>query len=125
LNDPGFDWRVLVIGGRAVTAMRRVSAHWVHNVAQGARCEPAPLDEPASPRWPKTPRGTLADGLRRHRHPARARPAAAAGARGQRRCGLAGAAARDAVQHRRAHWSTTCSTAACRQPGAAVSGAQV
>jgi len=41
--EPGFDWRVLVIGGRAVTAMRRVSAHWVHNVAQGARCQPAPL----------------------------------------------------------------------------------
>ena len=34
---PGFDWRVLVIGGRAVTAMRRVSTHWIHNVAQGAR----------------------------------------------------------------------------------------
>lgn len=40
---PGFDWRVLVIGGHAVTAMRRVSEHWVHNVAQGARCEPAAL----------------------------------------------------------------------------------
>ena len=40
---PGFDWRVLVVGGRAATAMRRVSAHWVHNVAQGARCEPALL----------------------------------------------------------------------------------
>jgi len=40
-TDPGFDWRVLVIGGRAVAAMRRVSAHWIHNVAQGARCEPA------------------------------------------------------------------------------------
>jgi tetrahydromethanopterin:alpha-L-glutamate ligase len=38
-RQPGFDWRVLVVGGRAVTAMRRVSAHWVHNVAQGARCE--------------------------------------------------------------------------------------
>jgi tetrahydromethanopterin:alpha-L-glutamate ligase len=38
LTRPGFDWRVLVVGGRAVTAMRRVSAHWVHNVAQGARC---------------------------------------------------------------------------------------
>ena len=38
--SPGFDWRVLVVGGRAITAMRRVSAHWVHNVAQGARCEP-------------------------------------------------------------------------------------
>jgi RimK family alpha-L-glutamate ligase len=46
LTQPGFDWRVLVVGGRAVTAMRRVSAHWVHNVAQGARCEPAMLDAP-------------------------------------------------------------------------------
>ncbi|HEY6513115.1 MAG TPA: RimK family alpha-L-glutamate ligase [Burkholderiaceae bacterium] len=43
LGEPGFDWRVLVVGGRARTAMRRVSTHWVHNVAQGARCEPAPL----------------------------------------------------------------------------------
>ena len=43
LTTPGFDWRVLVVGGRAVTAMRRVSTHWVHNVAQGARCEPAEL----------------------------------------------------------------------------------
>jgi len=43
LTTPGYDWRVLVIGGRAVTAMRRVSSHWVHNVAQGARCEAAPL----------------------------------------------------------------------------------
>jgi len=42
---PGFDWRVLVIGGRAVAAMRRVSSHWIHNVAQGARCEPAALDD--------------------------------------------------------------------------------
>jgi RimK family alpha-L-glutamate ligase len=44
-TEPGFDWRVLVIGGRAVTAMRRVGAGWIHNVAQGARCEPAPLTE--------------------------------------------------------------------------------
>lgn len=42
-TTPGFDWRVLVVGGHAVTAMRRVSEHWIHNVAQGARCEPAPL----------------------------------------------------------------------------------
>ena len=41
--SPGFDWRVLVVGGRAITAMRRVSSHWVHNMAQGARCEPAEL----------------------------------------------------------------------------------
>ena len=46
LTAPGFDWRVLVVGGRAVTAMRRVSAHWIHNVAQGACCEPAELTLP-------------------------------------------------------------------------------
>ena len=45
LAEPGFDWRVLVVGGQAVTAMRRVSAHWVHNVAQGAQCEPAELTQ--------------------------------------------------------------------------------
>ena len=46
LQSPGFDWRVLVVGGRALAAMRRVSEHWVHNVKQGARVEPAAL-EPA------------------------------------------------------------------------------
>jgi tetrahydromethanopterin:alpha-L-glutamate ligase len=39
VSKPGFDWRVLVIGGRAVSAMRRSSTHWIHNVAQGGRCE--------------------------------------------------------------------------------------
>ncbi|WP_119157340.1 ATP-grasp domain-containing protein [Caldimonas tepidiphila] len=43
MGAPGHDWRVMVIGGRAVAAMRRVSEHWVHNVAQGARCEAAAL----------------------------------------------------------------------------------
>ena len=43
LAAPGHDWRVLVVGGRAVAAMRRVSTHWVHNVARGARCEPQSL----------------------------------------------------------------------------------
>jgi tetrahydromethanopterin:alpha-L-glutamate ligase len=43
---PAFDWRVLVIGGRAVAAMRRVGGRgWIHNVARGARCEPAALDD--------------------------------------------------------------------------------
>jgi tetrahydromethanopterin:alpha-L-glutamate ligase len=42
-SQPGFDWRVLVVGGRARAAMRRVSTHWVHNVAQGARCVRAEL----------------------------------------------------------------------------------
>jgi tetrahydromethanopterin:alpha-L-glutamate ligase len=45
ITQPGFDWRVLVVGGRAVTAMRRISTHWIHNVAQGARCARAPLGE--------------------------------------------------------------------------------
>jgi RimK family alpha-L-glutamate ligase len=44
--EPGFDWRVLVVGGRAITAMRRVSRHWIHNVAQGARCEPQVMTRP-------------------------------------------------------------------------------
>ncbi|WP_233856067.1 ATP-grasp domain-containing protein [Paraburkholderia sp. HD33-4] len=44
---PGFDWRVLVIGGKAVAAMRRSGGKgWIHNVAQGARCEPAELTVP-------------------------------------------------------------------------------
>jgi RimK family alpha-L-glutamate ligase len=44
---PGFDWRVLVIGGRAVAAMRRVGGKgWIHNFARGAQCLPAELDEP-------------------------------------------------------------------------------
>ncbi len=45
-GDPGFDWRVLVVGGRARCAMRRISTHWVHNVAQGARCEAVLLTPP-------------------------------------------------------------------------------
>ncbi|HEX4509309.1 MAG TPA: RimK family alpha-L-glutamate ligase [Burkholderiaceae bacterium] len=49
LARPGHDWRVLVVGGRAVAAMRRVSEHWVHNVARGARCVPEPLDHGAGP----------------------------------------------------------------------------
>ena len=40
---PGFDWRVLVVGGRAVAAMRRVSRHWIHNIAQGASVAAAEL----------------------------------------------------------------------------------
>ena len=43
VEQPGFDWRVLVVGGRAVAAMRRVSEHWIHNLAQGARSLAAPL----------------------------------------------------------------------------------
>jgi tetrahydromethanopterin:alpha-L-glutamate ligase len=45
MAEPGHDWRVLVVGGRATAAMRRVSRDWVHNVSQGARCEPQALDD--------------------------------------------------------------------------------
>jgi tetrahydromethanopterin:alpha-L-glutamate ligase len=31
------DWRVLVVGGRSMAAMRRQSRHWVTNIAQGAK----------------------------------------------------------------------------------------
>jgi len=42
---PNRDWRVFVIGGRAVAAMERVSAHWITNRARGAQCVPAILDD--------------------------------------------------------------------------------
>lgn len=38
------DWRVFVIQGRAVAAMRRYGQTWLNNVAQGGRCEAAALD---------------------------------------------------------------------------------
>lgn len=39
------DWRVFVIGGRAVAAMQRRSSHWVTNRAQGAICEPVSIHD--------------------------------------------------------------------------------
>jgi tetrahydromethanopterin:alpha-L-glutamate ligase len=42
------DWRVFVIGGQAVAAMRRDGNTWVSNVAQGARGQAAVLDETMS-----------------------------------------------------------------------------
>lgn len=48
-SRPGHDWRVLVVGGRALAAMRRVSRHWVHNMAQGATAEAEPLDRGEGP----------------------------------------------------------------------------
>lgn len=38
------DYRVFVIGGEAIAAMVRRGADWIHNVAQGGRCEAAALD---------------------------------------------------------------------------------
>jgi RimK family alpha-L-glutamate ligase len=48
-TNPGHDVRVLVVGGRARAAMRRVGVDWVHNVARGARCLPQPLDTGPGP----------------------------------------------------------------------------
>ena len=38
------DWRVFVVGGRAVAAMIRHGDQWITNVGQGARCEGASPD---------------------------------------------------------------------------------
>lgn len=43
--DAPHDWRVFVIRNKAVAAMRRCGVTWLNNVAQGARCEPARLDD--------------------------------------------------------------------------------
>ena len=58
-REPGFDWRVLVVGGRAVAAMRRVSTHWIHNVAQGAKLRARRADAGAGRAWPSAPRDAL------------------------------------------------------------------
>jgi len=39
------DWRVLVVGGRAVAAMIRHGTGWITNVGQGARCEGTQVDD--------------------------------------------------------------------------------
>jgi tetrahydromethanopterin:alpha-L-glutamate ligase len=40
------DLRVMVVAGRAIAAMRRSSAHWITNRAQGAACSAVVLDTP-------------------------------------------------------------------------------
>lgn len=47
-GESPYDWRVFVINGKAVAAMRRLGLSWLNNVAQGARCELAQLDEDLS-----------------------------------------------------------------------------
>ncbi|MEW8049657.1 MAG: RimK family alpha-L-glutamate ligase [Candidatus Thiodiazotropha endolucinida] len=44
-NEGAHDWRVFVINGQAVAAMLRRGKGWISNVAQGARCHPAVLDQ--------------------------------------------------------------------------------
>ncbi len=38
------DWRILVIGGQAVAAMRREGEDWISNIANGGQGHPAPLE---------------------------------------------------------------------------------
>ncbi|MCB1800421.1 MAG: RimK family alpha-L-glutamate ligase [Gammaproteobacteria bacterium] len=42
--DGASDWRVFVVGGHAIAAMRRTAPGWLANVAQGGRCHPAVAD---------------------------------------------------------------------------------
>ena len=42
-DNTGRDWRVLVIADRAITAMERISDHWITNRARGGKCFPAVL----------------------------------------------------------------------------------
>jgi tetrahydromethanopterin:alpha-L-glutamate ligase len=44
-GESSHDFRVFVIAGKAVAAMRRCGVTWLNNVHQGARCEPVMLDE--------------------------------------------------------------------------------
>jgi RimK family alpha-L-glutamate ligase len=44
-SDDAHDWRVFVINGQAVAAMLRRGEGWISNLAQGAQCHPAVLDQ--------------------------------------------------------------------------------
>ncbi len=44
-HDKPHDWRVFVINRKAVAALRRIGRNWISNVANGARCEAAVLDD--------------------------------------------------------------------------------
>ena len=43
-GDAPHDYRVFVIRGKVVAAMRRIGSSWVNNVAAGGRCESVELD---------------------------------------------------------------------------------
>jgi RimK family alpha-L-glutamate ligase len=44
-SEDAHDWRVFVINGQAVAAMLRRGKGWISNLAQGARCHPAVVDQ--------------------------------------------------------------------------------
>jgi len=39
------DWRVFVVQGKVIAAMRRRGIHWLNNVARGATCEVMPVSD--------------------------------------------------------------------------------
>lgn len=45
-RDAWHDWRIFVVAGRAIAAMRREGATWINNVATGASCHAVILDGP-------------------------------------------------------------------------------
>lgn len=45
-SEPGCDWRILVVGGRARAAMRREGNGWISNLAEGGTGHAAPLEAP-------------------------------------------------------------------------------
>ncbi len=47
VSHPGYDYRVFVLGGRVLAAMRRTSSGWRTNVAQGGRAEAVQLSDDA------------------------------------------------------------------------------
>ncbi len=48
-GDSGYsDWRIFVINGNVIAAMRRHGVCWLNNVARGARCEAASVDREMS-----------------------------------------------------------------------------
>jgi len=44
-GEQSHDFRLFVIHGKTVAAMRRFGKSWLNNVAQGGRCEPVRLDD--------------------------------------------------------------------------------
>jgi RimK family alpha-L-glutamate ligase len=60
-TDGWQDWRVFVVDHRCIAAMVRRGRTWITNVAQGAKCFPAPLDPEVSALACQATRAVAAD----------------------------------------------------------------
>lgn len=97
-GHPGFDWRVLVIGKRAVAAMKRVGGDdWIHNFARGALRAGRP--HAVARRYCGAGEPRARAGLCRRRSDRRRRTPARA--RSERRGSVARVAVGDAARYRR------------------------